>query len=198
MLLHVSRCLGLACLLWLVRGWLVVSRRGESSRPSRPGVCPREPGALDRPGGVPRRDPVDDRARPPVDRGPGHLRRWDHARRHQGSVAQSGRLETGEALRRGLLPGGGWCDHAFGLLRRQVGRRARQSRPGERAVSPELSARRHAGFHAGRLQYRELPRGRARQGWISDLALWLRSRRRSLPPHARDGGAADQPGRALG
>ena len=81
-------------------------------------------------------------------------------------------------------------------LRRQVGELPVKVAQATVQTAAQLPARRHAGVHAGRLQYGKLPRRRARQGRISHFALRLRPRGRLLPPDARNGRPPDQPGRA--
>ena len=76
-------------------------------------------------------DQSHDGARPPVDRRPGDLCRWDHARRDQGSDAQPGRPQARAARRGRLLSRGRRRHHAVGQLRRQDGRRAGQGRAGD-------------------------------------------------------------------
>ena len=103
-----------------------------------------------------------------------------------------------QAGRGDLLPGGRRRDDACGRLWRQDGHRAGEGFAGGRAAAAQLPARRDAGVHAGGLQHRKLPRGRARQGRLSHLALRLRPRGRPFPLDPRDGRAADQPGRPVG
>ena len=74
----------------------------------------------------------------------------------------------------------------------KIGRRAGEGRSGGSSAAAQLPARRHAGFHAGRLQHRELPRGGARQGRVPHFAVRIRPRRRPLPPDAGNGRPPDQ------
>ena len=101
-----------------------------------------------------------------------------------------------QARRGGLLSRGRRRHDAVGQLRRQDGHRAGEGCAGDGPAAAELPAGRDAGVHAGRLQYRKLPRGGARQGRVPDLALRLRPRGRPLPADARDGRPANQSGRA--
>ena len=94
-----------------------------------------------------------------------------------------------------LPPGRRRRDELDGRLRRPGGHGPGQGRAGRGPAADQLPARRDAGLHEGRLQHRQLPRRRPRQGRVPALALRLRPRGRPLPPDPRDERPAGQPGR---
>src|SRR5687768_3180148 len=67
-----------------------------------------------------------------------------------------------------------------------------KSRTGAGRPADFVPPGRDAGVYESRVQ--PLPRGGARSGWISTVALGLRPGGRSLSPDPRDGWAPDQPG----
>ena len=161
---------GLVCVLCLTGSGIVARRSSRAPRTSGRGVRARRGAPADQGRGVPGRDPVDDRARPPVDRGPGDIRRRDHARRHRRSDDDPGRPQAGAAGRRDRSTRRPTAPRP--CRSRTAARRSRcRSRSRRRPSShPQLPARRHARLHAVRLQYRKLPRGGAGQGRLSHLA----------------------------
>ena len=167
--------------------WLVADCRPSRGRPMRP------PPKLDV---YPPDVQLNTKLRPAVVYRGAHAARRRDARRHGPGQGHAGRPGPGAVSRETRCFRWPTAPRRWRRVRR-ANRHAAGHGEGRRGRSgDQLSTRRDAGLHAGRLQHRQLPRRGPRQGRLPPLAVRLRPRRRLLPPHARDRRSADQPGAA--